>query len=338
MTLEIHDLADDDWITEPGFYRMSLDRHHSQPCMSPDEREALKADGTLPPLDAVSVTSGVLRRMHKHGPAKVWATHLLNPNRYPDKTTDALRLGRAMAAIVEGGVEELERHFQVLDDNRPQRPTKQQLRAFAEDRASASAKKSIAFWGSVDRDGRDTLTQSEFDLIVQMGAALANDPAAEYGLGGIPEITMAWQDERTGLWLLSRPDNLRSDGLVTDYKKVNMQGGPFTASRCDSLIDQHGYDMQMAFAAEGWTRLTGNAPSQVGVIFQEDEPPHEVALREIDSEALGIGRFYNRQAAYRFTECYRAGAWPGLDLIGVYQMSDTRREAALNEMQTGTAS
>ena len=42
---EIRTLADDEQITEPGFYAISLDRHHSQPC------------------DGPSVTSGVLRKM-----------------------------------------------------------------------------------------------------------------------------------------------------------------------------------------------------------------------------------------------------------------------------------
>jgi len=333
--IQIHDLAEDDWITEPGFYRLSIDRHHAQPCMSPDEREAFEADGTMPPITAVSVTSGVLRRMLEHGPSKVWATHYLNPNRYPEKETEAKILGRAMAAIVEGGVEMLHQQFQVLPDHRPARPTKQQLRALAEGRESQSARRSIAFWSDVDKDPRAKITEAQYELLVTMGGALANDPAAAYCFGGEPEITMAWQDERTGIWCLSRPDNVRMDSTITDYKKVNMQGGPFIPARCDALIERHGYDMQMAFAAEGWQRETGNPPSAVGLAFQEDEPPYEVILREIDAEALSIGAFYNRQSLTRFAECYAAGHWPGPgDDTGVYQMSDARREAALSEMQT----
>ena len=339
MNIEIHDLADDDWITEPGFYRLSIDRHHNQPCMSPDEREAFEKDGTMPPSAAVSVTSGVLRRMEEHGPSKVWAAHYLNPNRYPEKDTEAKILGRAMAAIVEGGSEMLEKHFRVLPDYRPSRPTKQQLRALAEGRATEKAKTSIAFWSDVDKDPRDKITESQYETLVTMGGALAADPAAAHFFGGEPELTMAWQDERTGIWCLSRPDNVRRDSAVTDYKKVNMQGGPFIAARCDALIERHGYDMQMAFAAEGWERHVGTPPSDVGLAFQEDEPPYEVILREIDAEALAIGRFYNRRSLVRFAECYTSGRWPGPgDDIGIYQMSDARREAALQEMQTaGTA-
>ena len=45
MTFEIRTLADGELIAEPGFYNISLDRHHAQPCNGP------------------SVTSGILRKM-----------------------------------------------------------------------------------------------------------------------------------------------------------------------------------------------------------------------------------------------------------------------------------
>ena len=38
-------------------------------------------------------------------------------------------MGRAMASYIEGGEKEVEKHFYVLPDNRPQRPTRQQLEA-----------------------------------------------------------------------------------------------------------------------------------------------------------------------------------------------------------------
>jgi len=59
----IRDLAADQIITEPGLYRMSLERHHSQPSAG------------------VSVTSGILRKMELATPADVWAFHQLNPAR-----------------------------------------------------------------------------------------------------------------------------------------------------------------------------------------------------------------------------------------------------------------
>ena len=53
MTPEIRTLAPGEKITEPGFYRIDLDVHHSQCC------------------DGFSVTSGVLRNIHLKTPGEV---------------------------------------------------------------------------------------------------------------------------------------------------------------------------------------------------------------------------------------------------------------------------
>ncbi len=317
MTPEIRTLADDELITEPGFYQISLDRHHSQPC------------------DGVSVTSGVLREMEMATPGDVWAFHQLNPDRWEEKDTDAKRLGRAMAAYIEGGEEEIEKHFRVLPDDRPQRPTRAQLLAIKEGRGTKTAHRSVAYWREVDQDPRDQITERQWSLILDMGKALAADPAASAALGGVPEVTMAWQDELTGLWCLARPDQVTFDGMLSDYKKVSPQGGRFDYRLCDRRITDHGYDMQMGFAATGFGRLTGNWPSSVGLVFQCDERPHFPILREILEEDLRIGQFRNRRGLIRFKECLDSGHWPepGED-IGAYQRPDKHRQMMLEQMNT----
>jgi hypothetical protein len=315
MSLEIIDLPAGEKITEPGFYRLPLTRHHTQPC------------------EGVSVTSGELRRMHLFGPSKVWTFHDLNPHRFEDDETDALRTGTAMAAYIEGGMEEVNRQFIVLPDDRPRRPTKDQLTALKEDRASATAKRSIAFWGAIDNDPRPILTETELELICAMGAALVKDSAAQAVLGGEPEISMAWQDATTGIWCLARPDNLHFDGTMSDYKKVNTQGRPFTQFMCDARVERYGYDMQLAFGCTGFEQLTGEWPGEAGLIFQEDAPPYDVILLPVLEEDLRIGQFRNRQALDQFKECLDAGSWPGPgENIRPYARSEKSRERALEEM------
>ena len=316
MQQEIRVLSEGQKITEPGFYAMSLDRHHSQPC------------------DGPSVASGVLRRMELSTPADVWAFSKLNPNRWEDGDRPALRLGRAMAAYIEGGKEGLLREFNLLPAKKPRKPTEAQMIAYNEGSASDAALESIRFWKAVEEDGRDIITQTEFDLFVRMGDVLAADPAAAAALGGIPEITMAWQDEETGLWCLARPDQISFSGMLSDYKKVSTQGRPFNHRLVDQRITQHAYDMQMAFAAEGFQRLTGEWPDQVGLVFQMDAPPHFVILRAIEDEDLSIGRFRNHEALRRFRECLDSGYWPGPgDDVGAYQRPDWHREMMIERMQ-----
>lgn len=318
MTLPIRTLAEGELITENGFYSMPLEQHHSQPC------------------DGVSVTSGILRKMELHGPSKVWATHQLNPDRYEEARSDALRLGSAMAAFIEGGLDELNNLYQVLPDNRPQRPTKAQLTAVKEGRGSSTANRSIAFWREIDSDPRENISPSELELIAAMGLALSKDPAAAAVLGGEPEITMAVFDERTQLWFLARPDNVHADGSLSDYKKVSTQGRPFNGFLVDRRVEDHEYSMQMGFAAECFEALTGIWSDQCGLVFQEDTPPHDCILRPIPEEDLRIGQFLNRQSAIRFRECLDSGHWPGPgENIQPFHRNTEARERLLERMQLG---
>lgn len=321
MTFEIRTLADGECITEPGFYNISLDRHHAQPC------------------DGPSVTSGILRTMELHTPADVWAFSLLNPNRYVREETDALMLGRAMAAYVEGGLEEVCKHYLVLPKDKPRRPSTVQVKAFETNGFwSDAAKEGADFWEAVNQDGRTPLTDDQITMICEMGEVLAADPAASAVMGGIPEVTMAYKDERTGLWVLSRPDTVSFDGLTTDYKKMSARGHPFTHRLVDERITQHGYDQQGALACEAMERLTGERPA-FGIIAQSDKPPYHVILREIGDEDLRIGQFRNQRALTRFAECLESGHWPGPgEDVAQYQRPQWQRDMLLEHMQTeGTA-
>ena len=321
MTFEIRTLGPDEKITEPGFYNISLDRHHSQPC------------------DGPSVTSGVLRKMELATPADVWAFSQLNPDRWVQDDKTALRLGRAMAAYIEGGMEEVAKHFLVLPEDKPRRPTPAQIKAYADGKYTEAGTRSVEFWAALDTDPRDQITDAEQKMIEDMGKVLAADPMASAVMGGIPEITMAYQDDQTGLWLLARPDTVNFDGTVTDFKKVNTQGRPFNYRVVDSRITEHGYDMQLAFAAEVFEALTGQWPSSAGIIAQWDAKPHHVILREIAEEDLRIGQFRNRRAISRFAECLKSNYWPGPgDDVGAYQRPQWQRDMLLQEMNTeGTA-
>jgi len=311
----IRTLKPGELITENGFYQIPLSQHHGQPC------------------DGVSVTSGVLRQMELGTPADVWAFHKLNPNRWERKESDALRLGVAMALYVEGGAEKVLEGFSIHDEPKPRRPTKSQIEAYELGSPTDAGRISVEYWRKVDADPDDYLTQTEFDTICVMGAVLAADPAATAVMGGVPEITMAVQDERTGLWILSRPDTVSFDGAVTDYKKMNTQGEPFSYRIVDQRITKHGYDMQIALAGEAFETLTREWPNVAGIVAQCDTPPHHVIIREISREDLAIGQWRNRRAIDRFHECLTSMRWPGPgDDVGAYQRPEWQRTRLLEEM------
>lgn len=331
---QIRDLGPDEHITEPGFYRMPMARHHGQPCCKPERLKEI-ADGDSPRPGEWAVTSSVLRTLEIRTPADHYAFSLLNPDRWPDDDRPALRMGRAMAALVEGGPEELESHFFALPGNKPKRPTADQVERYRQGNPTEAGKKSVEFWAKVEADPRDAITEAEWELLCNMGKVLAADPLASAALGGEPEITMAWYDEDTDLWCLARPDQVSFSGMLSDYKKVNTQGRPFNGRLCDHRITDHGYHQQMAFGTEAFVRIADEYPDTVGLVFQHDAPPHHVILRSIDEEALRIGEFQNRRARLRFRECMDSGHWPGPgEDVGAYHMPDWFRDRMIAEMQT----
>lgn len=332
--MQIRTLAEGEIITENGFYRIPLSVHHNQPCMTRERLAEIRA-GDAPRIGEVSVTSGVLRAMELQTPADVWAFHTLNPNRWEKEETEALRLGVAMALYVEGGPYRVLDGFKIHPEDKPRRPTAAQIKAYAEGRASDSAIASVEYWRAVDAEPDDYLTQAEFDEICVMGAVLDRDPAAKAVMAGIPECTMAWQDEITGLWILSRPDTISFDGVVTDYKRMAAGMSNFSARLVDRRIEDHGYDMQISLGCEAMERLTGAWPSAAGIIAQSGKAPHHVILRSFDEETLRIAQFRNRRAISRFHECLTSNHWPSPgEIVGNYQMRPELRDRLLGEMQT----
>lgn len=352
---QIRDLGPDEWITEPGFYRLPMDRHHGQPCCDPERLKEI-AKGDKPRPGEWAVTSSVLRNILTSTPSVVWDTSLLNPKRRDAGDSDALRLGRVMAAYIEHGPEGVEQFVRVLEGDRqrftvpemldmarrgiekpevrPNRPSYDQVLKYYHGLATPAARFAVEFWKEVDEDQREIVSENEWELICDMGKALATDPVASAALDGFPEITMAWYDETTDLWCLARPDQVSFSGLLSDYKKINTQGRPFNERACDARITQHAYGMQMAFAAEAFEYLTGEYPDQVGLVFQHDQPPYPPLLRSIDEENLRIDQFRNQHARRVMRDCMDTGNWwgPG-ENVGVYRRPEWQREQILEEMQ-----
>ena len=311
--IEIRQLKPGEKITEPGFYNIPLHVHHNQPC------------------DGVSVTSGVLRGMDPDlgSPADVWAFHKLNPDGRKKPASRAMHQGAAMAALIAGGGTELQRQFFVADKKVPRRPSEQQWDQYHRGRLfQKTTLDACEYWEEVNNGDRPHLTYDDTMLLVDMAKVLQNDAAAMAAIAGLPEITMAAYDEQTDLWLLSRPDTVDPDhAAMSDYKKISTRGEPFTARILDERICRFGYDAQMGFAADVYSRLTGNWPENVGIIGQSDAYPYHVIPRALTEQQLVEGMQMAQLSAKRFRQCLDSGHWPGPgEDIGEYRRPDWRQK------------
>jgi len=171
-----------------------------------------------------------------------------------------------------------------------------------------------------DRDdayaaGQVPVLAEDYRRVRQMAAAILNHHAAGPLLTaeGRAEQSLFWIDPDTGVWCRARHDKPirdRSGRLVVVDLKSCESADERSVQRS---IAKYGYHQQ-----DQWYR---RAAQQLGLdddpgfvfVFVEKDPPHLISVKQIDAEALEVGRRRNNAALHRYAECDRAGVWPATD-------------------------
>lgn len=163
--------------------------------------------------------------------------------------------------------------------------------------------------------GKTPLLAAEYATVEAMAAALRSHPLASALLRrgrGLPEQSMFWQDEQTGVWRRARADWLpaaRVSGrtIVTDYKTA-ATADPREFGRAAA---SHGYHQQAAWYSDGLMALRGDPAVAFVFIVQEKTAPYVVTVVELDADAIATGRALNRKAIDLYARCESTGRWPG---------------------------
>lgn len=298
MSVEIRTLAEGEVITEPGAYRMSMERYHTQEV-----------------CDGPSVSSTDLRRAYSslHAFWKGWRG---NPNRYPDKPpSDSLILGRAAHCLVLGD-EVFDEQFCYVPEDAPRRPTAAQVNAFHRDgKWSDAAAEGAAWWAKFDAksQGKEEVTQAQVQKILYMAENLnANKLCVELLRSDLTEISMVWQDEATGLWIKSRPDCMPANGYdFGDLKTFAPKSTNLILAAQRSVTD-YDYPMQMALATMGAEILFGQTAKNCGLCFTMTADPYEAIPVLLDYDTLYWAKVRCRDAINRIAEGLQTNEWPGV--------------------------
>lgn len=161
-----------------------------------------------------------------------------------------------------------------------------------------------------EHSGKVIVPEDEFALAGTMAAAVWSHPtAAELLRGGLKEVSLAWRDKDTGVPCKARLDHLGTAGewsAIVDLKTSR------NASRRSFERDVHsyGYHQQGAFYLDGADALSPR-PRKFIFVVVESEPPHCVAVYELDSEAIDLGRDDYKKHLRMYAECVTTGRWPG---------------------------
>lgn len=229
-----------------------------------------------------------------------WERSPFNPNRLPHKKTPAMERGEKL-------------HMMLLEN-------KKFYKTYNVTGQSYDPKKKL-------------ITNSEYQDLKKARSVLMDDQeTAAYFTHGMPEVSIVWNDQATGLNLRCRIDYLRYYGCV-DFKQ-SAEIDPHSLGRS---IAKYGYDMQCVLYKRGldeikrllrngeavvqgkvnreWLdRFTAESNNMFVFFFQRSTPPYIFTIRYLDPETLSNGETCVNAAMDRYKymlETYGADKpWP----------------------------
>ncbi|GII98362.1 PDDEXK-like uncharacterized protein DUF3799 [Sediminihabitans luteus] len=155
---------------------------------------------------------------------------------------------------------------------------------------------------------------------VAADAVLAHPDAGRLLTGGMPEVSVLWDDPTTGVRCRGRLDYWHEGAhVVVDLKTTARSAAP---RGIDRLAQSLGWHTQAAHYRAGVEHLTGRAPRFLHVVVEVDAP-HLVSVVELDADYLAIGAADVRHAIDTYAHCAESGEWPGY-APGVHQIAPPR--------------
>lgn len=159
-----------------------------------------------------------------------------------------------------------------------------------------------------EHPGVEALKPEEVASALGMAKAVRSHRIASRVLrGGRAEQAVKWTDPDTGLACKGRLDYLTPDFLID--LKTSRDPSPRSFQRA---AVNYGYIAQVSWYHDGAVAaraIEGKHPPYI--IAVEKDAPHDVAVYQLDDEALAVGRSIYQRWMRRLIECIEADFWPG---------------------------
>ncbi|MGL4198167.1 MAG: PD-(D/E)XK nuclease-like domain-containing protein [Allorhizobium sp.] len=253
-------------------------------------------------LPGPSLSASGAKTIIERSPAHFWHESCLNPNR-EESDADHFAVGRAAHdLLLLGG--DWETRYHVLPEG------------FAWNKTVAMAEQ-IAAASHAKKKGKTLIKAADMELVKRIADRISSSADARNALlRGKAEVTLAWQDELTGVWLRARPDFMP----LTVIERAPIRAVPdlkiMAPTHCSprgfsKAVDNFGYHYAAAHYGEGMKRVYGVYPTHWFHVVIEREEPHTVSLYELPAEDIDRGRLLMRQAINVFDQCLKRNDWPG---------------------------
>jgi hypothetical protein len=281
--------------TVPGLYRMSEAAYHDDA-----------------PFDSPSLSRSVAEKLIMQSPAHAWRAHpKLGLVKEDEKEKNERRadIGSAAHALL------LHQRTQIaaldFDDYRSKAAQHERSEA-RETGAIPLLRPDHELVIEMVREARKKLGVIEHPALMPLAGV---DTSQAVGIAH-NEVTALWLDRCGGLPARARLDRFYStSSLITviDYKTTEMSAAPDAVSRA---IYQNNYHFQDAFYRRGLRHIfpeIDRHEKKLDFIFivQEQEPPFEMSIVQIDASARLIGEKMVSNAFRVWRKCIETNDWPG---------------------------
>jgi len=169
--------------------------------------------------------------------------------------------------------------------------------------------KAYAEWASAQ--GKPVLTDTQFDLVTQLAAAVkAHEKATQLLTNGVPEgvVRMAY----CGVQCQTRMDWFSAQRGIVDLKTCD------DLTWFESDARRYGYAHQMAFYRAVLEAISGER-FPVHIIAVEKKEPFRCGVWRVGDDVLGIAQKDNEEAIARLKLCEQRDQWPtGYEDIRVF--------------------
>ena len=163
-----------------------------------------------------------------------------------------------------------------------------------------------AAYKELEASGKEILDADEFNRIGAMQHAIYSHPIAAVEIANImqAETSLFWTDEN-GHENKARLDAMTRLNVIDIKTCVNAAPRAFQRA-----IDNYGYALQAAHYKEG-AEANDILCQDFIIIAVESEPPHQVAVYQLDQDYLDICSQKLARARDLHRECTKTGIWPG---------------------------
>lgn len=146
------------------------------------------------------------------------------------------------------------------------------------------------------------------DAVGQMVRSVREHPLAGKLLsGGVPELTITWKDNLSGLLCKTRPDYyVPSRRLCVDVKSAR----DASADGFRKAIVDRRYHVQDALYRDAFAAI-GEPVEHFVFVVVEKTPPFAVAVYTLDEDGIARGYSAARRGIQTLSECMTRDEWPG---------------------------